>query len=217
MPNFRCKTIETNVKRSWTNPGLLELLTRFLSLGSNSVCVVPCCLYVWHTINFYLQERPHSVQSLCLLNMERGRKIPLSYFIQLFQDGMFAVTKSQVRSQDDDNWKVDICGGTCSCPAFLSFNIPCKHMFAIFHHFPQWSWDNLPNTLTNSHHMTLDHDLTNSSEHGCTIYSDNEQEADHGVEVSACSSTSSNTTQYIPVKTTEGAQVIDFRNKLKRC
>ena len=124
-----------------------------------------------YDIPFYLQERPHSAQSLCLLNRERGRKIPLNYFIQLPQDGTFAVTKSQVGSQSDDNWKVDICGGTCSCPAFLSFNIPCKHMFAIFRHFPQWSWDNLPNTLTNSPHMTLDHDLTNSSEHGCTIYS----------------------------------------------
>ena len=29
-------------------------------------------------------------------------------------------------------------------------------MFAIFHHYTQWSWDNLPKELTESVHMTLD-------------------------------------------------------------
>ena len=117
-----------------------------------------------YDIPFYLEGRPHSVQSLCLLNIERGRKIPKSYFIQLPQDGMFTVTKSQSGSKSDDDWKVDIHGGTCTCPAFLSSNIPCKHMFPVFHHFPKWSWDNLPKALTNSPHMTLDQNLTDASE-----------------------------------------------------
>ena len=31
-----------------------------------------------------------------------------------------------------------------------------QHMFAIFSHFPSWSWNNLPASLTDSAYMTLD-------------------------------------------------------------
>ena len=159
------------------------------------------------------------MQSLCLLNIERGRKIPKSYFIQLPQDGMFTVTKSQAGSQSDDDWKVDIHGGTCTCPAFLSSNIPCKHMFAVFHHFPKWSWDDLPKALTNSPHMTLDQNLTDASEDSftptCTLYGDNEQELGNSEEINACSFPSSNTTQAIPAKITEGAQVYRLQKQLE--
>ena len=40
-----------------------------------------------YDVPFYLQERPHSVQNLCLLNMERGRKIPKSHLTQLPTEG----------------------------------------------------------------------------------------------------------------------------------
>ena len=47
------------------------------------------------------------------------------------------------------------------------------------------------------------------------LYNLHGQEGDHGVEISACSSTSSNTTQSIPVKTTEGAQVYRLQKQVE--
>ena len=112
-----------------------------------------------YEIPCFLQDRPESVQSLCLLNIQRGTSIPSSYIIQ--QDppssGKFKLKKTSSDSEgDDDKWEVDVCNGTCTCPSFISAHVPCKHMFAIFHHFTQWSWDNLPKELTESVHMTLD-------------------------------------------------------------
>ena len=114
---------------------------------------------------------------------------------------MFAVTKSQVGSQSDDNWKVDICGGTCSCPAFL------HSMQTHVYNIPPFPPVELGQSTkhTNSPH-------TNMVVQSTVIM--NMQEADHGVEVSACSSTSSNTTQSIPVKTT-GAQVYRFQKQVE--
>ena len=108
-----------------------------------------------YDIPSYLQDRPHSVQSLCLLNMERGKKIPKTHLIQLPIEGTFTAKKSGTDTENDDRWNIDINRGTCTCPSFLSSKIPCKHMFAIFHHFPQWTWNSLPKSLTNASHMTL--------------------------------------------------------------
>ena len=89
-----------------------------------------------YEIPCFLQDRPESVQSLCLLNIQRGTSIPSSYIIQ--QDppssGKFKLKKTSSDSEgDDDKWEVDVCNGTCTCPSFISAHVPCKHMFAIFH------------------------------------------------------------------------------------
>ena len=96
-------------------------------------------------------ELPHAVQSLCLLNIERGLSIPKNHFSE-FETGKFHVTPSS----GETKWIAIIPAGTCTCPAFQSTNIPCKHLFAIFHHFPKWSWEDLPTTLTEAAHMILD-------------------------------------------------------------
>lgn len=111
-----------------------------------------------YDIPCFLQDRPESVQSLCLLNIQRGTSIPASYITQqdLPSSGKFKLKKTSSGSEGDDQWEVDICNGTCTCPSFISAHVPCKHMFAIFHHYTQWSWDSLPKELTESVHMTLD-------------------------------------------------------------
>lgn len=64
---------------------------------------------------------------------------------------------------------------------------------------------------TNSSHLRLYHNLTNSSEHSfthiCTLYGDNEQELGSCEQINACSFTTSDTTQAIPANFTEEAQV----------
>ena len=36
-------------------------------------------------------------------------------------------------------------------------------MFAIFHHFTEWSWNNLPSRLVNAEHLTLDTEIISSA------------------------------------------------------
>jgi len=98
----------------------------------------------------FLEDRPHQVQSLCMLNIERARSIPKSHLHEI-DEGTF-----QTMSRDDKSWKICVSSGTCTCPAFVTTNIPCKHFFAVFYHFPTWSWNDLPKSLTESIHMTLD-------------------------------------------------------------
>lgn len=109
-----------------------------------------------YEIPSYLEGRPHKVQSLCLLNTERGQSIPKNHLSE-FESGKFNVKSAT----GVNNWAVLIPDGKCTCPAFQSTNIPCKHFFAIFHHYPKWSWKDLPKTLTESSHMVLDDVTTN--------------------------------------------------------
>ena len=43
MPSFLCSKLKTRFESSWTNPGLLQILSKPLSLCSISVHVFPCC------------------------------------------------------------------------------------------------------------------------------------------------------------------------------
>jgi len=47
----------------------------------------------------------------------------------------------------------------CSCADFTKFFLPCKHMFAIFNHFSDISWRDLPQWYRNSPYMTLDEEI----------------------------------------------------------
>ena len=165
-----------------------------------------------YDVPFYLQDRPHSVQSLCLLNLERGRRIPKNKLMELSTEGKFNAQKSVSESESDDKWNIDICGGTCTCPSFLSSKIPCKHMFAIFHHFPQWTWKSLPKTLTNAPHMTLScsHPLIPS--HTEKSHSDADELYVH---VDDTGEDNVSPTQPIPTKTTDGAQVYRLQKQVE--
>ena len=60
---------------------------------------------------------------------------------------------------------VNLPEGSCECSQFQKSLIPCKHMFGIFSHFlSDWSWKNLPATLTESSHVTLDTAVLHSEE-----------------------------------------------------
>ena len=64
MPSFLCNKLKTNVLSSCTNPGLLQLLTKFLSLCSRSVRVVLCflvrfCARFLNFLGFFIKKWPH--------------------------------------------------------------------------------------------------------------------------------------------------------------
>ena len=99
-----------------------------------------------YDIPSFLEGRPHKVQSLCMLNMERAKSISKADLKEI-QRGIF-----NIKSKDNNVWKTDLTNGTCTCPAFVLTNIPCKHFFAVFYHTPMWNWNDLPSSLTKSSH-----------------------------------------------------------------
>jgi len=100
----------------------------------------------------FLMNRPFGVQTSCIANMERSKKVPAdSISVMCSKNGIYSVESSRGSSVYD----VNITDGNCSCPYFLKHNLPCKHMFSIFEH-TEWSWQNLPLSLTESPYMVLE-------------------------------------------------------------
>ena len=48
---------------------------------------------------------------------------------------------------------------SCSCPDWFKFHLPCKHILAIFQHYPGWDWDFLSKEFRDAPHFNLDHDI----------------------------------------------------------
>ena len=121
----------------------------------------------------YLQNRPRPVQAACLLNLERGKEIDREDITEI-QDGEFVVKMPLAKK-----CTVNIPDGKCSCYQFINKRHPCKHMFAVFSHFPQWSWASLPTSLTNSEYLTLDSVMLNSATlNSSTLYVTDENTTD---------------------------------------
>ena len=154
-----------------------------------------------YDIPIYLEGRPHKVQSLCLLNIERGLSIPRSYLSQ-HGSGKFSITPSH----GGEKWLVDIKGGECTCPVFQSTKIPCKHFFAIFHHFPTWGWKDLPPTLTESPHMLLDSSITEIERFTDSIEVDEDESS---------VSNAQSTTQSLPLKNPQGRNIYKLQKQIE--
>jgi len=108
-------------------------------------------------ISEFLTSHPFDVQTSCIANMERSKKVPADSISAIcIKDRIFRVKSSSGSSVYD----VNITG---SCPYFLKQNLPCKHMFSIFEH-TDWSWQNLPLSLTENPHMVLEERYTSLSQ-----------------------------------------------------
>ena len=116
-----------------------------------------------YNIPDFVQDRPHFIQAECLANIQGAKKYERSD-ITPQGDGKFHVTERK-GYKAVKTIRVNLPEGSCECSQFQKSLIPCKHMFAIFSHFPSdWSWKNLPATLTESSHMTLDTAVLHSEE-----------------------------------------------------
>eukprot|EP01083_Nonionella_stella_P170053 577924_1 len=67
---------------------------------------------------------------------------------------IFSVSKSA--KNNDETCVVYYGDGVCDCSVFQTNNIPCIHIFACIHLFDNISFDDLPSSLLNASHMTLD-------------------------------------------------------------
>ena len=97
-------------------------------------------------------------------------------------------------------------------------------MFAIFHHYRSWSWDDLPATPTNSSHLTLDHETSTEVQHKLTtkIYNGtgmfhNVAEANPSLESPSTPTpfTPTPPTTPLPIQTSDGRQVYRLRKNIE--
>ena len=76
-----------------------------------------------------------------------------------------------------NQWKKsqrEFCIASCSCHDWVTWNLPCKHFFAIFYHYPKWNWNSLPGAYLSGPYLSSDHsEVTNffqpSGEATCQI------------------------------------------------
>ena len=154
------------------------------------------------------------------MNIERGKAIPKSHIMETEPNGDFSIAKSTSASksslQEDDLWEVSIPQGTCICPSFKCSYIPCKHMFAVFHHYPAWTWNNLPLQLTESAHMLLDADATGVLYHqSLTEAFSVEDEAINDNTCAQLQSAGPCTSGPIPPSTTQGKKLYSLQKRLE--
>lgn len=104
----------------------------------------------------YLQDRPKYVVDMAREKETLAQDIPVGH-VKYISDGVF-----QVKSQEaKDEWYGVEFGNEdnpphCECKFWCRNHLPCKHLFAIFRHYPEWGWDKLPLHYTQSPRLTLD-------------------------------------------------------------
>ena len=90
------------------------------------------------------------------MNIERGKSIPACHITKLPENSIFKIKAGSTEASESDTWTANVPDGNCTCLAFQTSHIPCKHMFAIFHYHSAWKWSNRPKSLTQAPHMSLD-------------------------------------------------------------
>ncbi len=72
----------------------------------------------------------------------------------------YEVLLEQVGIKGDLYYIINVKNGTCSCPDRSRNHMVCKHLFAVFRQFPQWSFSSLPSSFTGAGIMILDAHVT---------------------------------------------------------
>ncbi len=102
----------------------------------------------------YLQGRPRKVILHCLSRMQKVAKFTKES-IKMASPGTFIVhspsgKEHKVQFVAEDNMP------QCTCKDWIRWHIPCKHFLAVFSHYPQWGWANLPKPYLDSEYLSAD-------------------------------------------------------------
>ena len=101
----------------------------------------------------FLQGRPKSTILHCLHRQAKSNKFTESMIIMI-NEGKFELQgKTKVHLVD---FGLTSDEPACSCKDWLCYKVPCKHFFAIFHLFPEWGWEKLPNSYQQSPYLNID-------------------------------------------------------------
>ena len=103
----------------------------------------------------HLKDRPLKFIKHMESGETKGRIIPKSD-ITAFSSNKFSV-KSQLDSKEA--YEVDLTIPKCGCHDFFRTNWPCKHMHAIFIHYPESGWESLRENYRNSPFITADREV----------------------------------------------------------
>lgn len=112
----------------------------------------------------FLKNRPRELIEHCLSKIELASSIDESQ-IRMTGNGQFKV-KSNSRNPLCEPYHV--CFGdaatmpSCTCMDWRSSAFPCKHFFAVFTKFPQFSWDSLSPLYIDSPFLKLDDVVINN-------------------------------------------------------
>ena len=116
-------------------------------------------------IDEYLQNRPHPLIRHCLLKKNIGENMDLTgirvtttgkFFIIYYKDGQ--------RRLYNVDFGSDETMPSCSCPGWKMSAHPCKHFSAIFKKYTSWDWNSQSKLYKNSPYLTLDENVTDSTE-----------------------------------------------------
>lgn len=107
----------------------------------------------------YLHDRPRHIVQHCLEKTDLAKSIP--FLVILKGEGQFEVHSQTAML---GVWYKVTFGGhdatpSCTCKEWQRTHLPCKHMFAIFRHKPDWSFENLSEAYRTSPFFILDEDL----------------------------------------------------------
>ena len=105
----------------------------------------------------YLQGRPRNTILHCLDRKGSSNKFTAEDIADIdAQQGVFSVcsSKGKIYTVDFGKNSADKLP-SCTCVDWRTHHIPCKHLFMIFQHRTQWSWDSLPKEYLESAYLTL--------------------------------------------------------------
>ena len=98
----------------------------------------------------YLHDRPKTTISQCLERRSKALKYTMEDVVLIDDDGgVFSVTGTSGKNHGVTP--------SCSCHDWITWNLPCKHFFAIFSHYPKWNWNSLPENYLNNPYLNTDH------------------------------------------------------------
>lgn len=101
----------------------------------------------------YLHDRPKTTISHCLERRSKALKYTIEDVVLIDDEGgVFSVAGTSGK-----NHSVTFTQPSCSCRDWITWNLPCKHFFAIFSHYPKWNWNSLPESYLNSPYLSTDH------------------------------------------------------------
>ena len=128
------------------------------------ICIFSYCDYkfsegFWRyskDVPSYLKIQPSDLVLTCLNNFEASKNVGKTGIVQV-GSGEFSVishtdsaTRYRVSFRNDENMSY------CICSSWKKSYYPCKHFFAAFMKFPNWSWDALSPLYVNSPYLQLD-------------------------------------------------------------
>ena len=101
----------------------------------------------------YLQEKPKQTILHCLHREASSNKFMKEDVTQIHM-GKFEVKgkKGSYKVSFGDEFH----DPKCTCKDWLTFHLPCKHFFAIFHHFLEWDWGKLLKRYLTSPYLSSD-------------------------------------------------------------